>query len=158
MSSCMPPACDTARDDVNDFGTFFSDIVEHSTRETVVEDQPGDEEMEKKILRRLTLYLIPLDEVLSEAMVAAHIKPNLILTMRPGKPVRKLIQHLETKWTGMNQSAPFGSVLRLFAAPTSAADVTPAEDLCLGACKTVKQIFDQLGKPDIFTLKYAWVA
>jgi hypothetical protein len=151
----MPPACDTARDDVNDFGTFFSDIVEHSTRETVVEDQPGDEEMEKKILRRLTLYLIPLDEVLSEAMVAAHIKPKHILTMRPDKPVTKLIQHLETKWTAMNQSKKM--VLRLFAAPTSAAEVTPAEDLCLGACKTVKQIFDQLGKLDIFTLKYAWV-
>jgi hypothetical protein len=39
----------SSRDDVNDFGTFFSDIVEHSTRERVV-NQLGDEEMGKLII------------------------------------------------------------------------------------------------------------
>lgn len=116
----------------------------------------------KEQKERLMLQLFPIDASTRAALVAGGFNPHLELTFRAKKSVTGLMQHLATKWAAALPHLPPGldpktSVLQLYPfEATSAAEATGAWN---GRHEgvTATDIFDALGRPAAFRVRYGWV-
>ena len=124
------------------------------------------------------LQLFPIDAPTRAALVAGGFNPHLELTFRAKKSVTGLMQHLATKWAAALPHLPIGlnpktAVLQLypFEVPSvvglslplhfrtqrkNAAEATGVWNGYHGGV-TVTDIFDALGRPAAFRVRYGWV-
>ena len=122
----------------------------------------ADVPMAKEQKARLMMQLFPIDPPTRAALVAGRFNPDLELTMRFKKSLPGLVQHLETKWAVARPHLPAHlipgtSVLQLYPfEATSAGDARGAWNVH-HAGVTATDIFDALGRPAAFRLKYGWV-
>ena len=110
----------------------------------------------------MQLAVFPIDAATRAALVAGGFNPHLELTFRAKKSVSGLMQHLATKWAAALPHLPIGldpatAVLQLypFEAP-SAAEATGVWNGYHGG-GTATDIFDALGRPAAFRVRYGWV-
>jgi hypothetical protein len=122
----------------------------------------ADAPMAKEQKERLMLQLFPIDAPTRASLVAGGFNPHLELTFRAKKSVTGLMQHLATKWAAALPHLPIGldpatAVLQLypFEAP-SAAEATGVWNGYHGG-GTATDIFDALGRPAAFRVRYGWV-
>ena len=122
----------------------------------------ADAPVAKEEKERLMLQLFPIDASTRAALVAGAFNPHLELTFRARKSVTGLMQHLAVKWTAALPHLPGGldprtAVLQLY--PFEAESAAQAAGVWNGWHDgvTATDIFDALGRPAAFRVRYGWV-
>jgi hypothetical protein len=122
----------------------------------------ADAPMAKEQKERLMLQLFPIDAPTRASLVAGGFNPHLKLTFRAKKSVTGMMQHLATKWAAALPHLPIGldpktAVLQLY--PFEAPSAAEATGVWNGYHDglTAMDIFNALGRPAAFRVRYGWV-
>lgn len=121
-----------------------------------------DDSVAKEQKERLMLQLFPIDTSTRAALVAGGFNPHLELTFRAKKSVTGLMQHLITKWAAALPHLPAGldketAVLQLYPFEAASASDTKGAWNHRHEGVTATDIFDAIGRPAAFRVRYGWV-